>query len=198
MTSRRSESEAADERLFLALVPPAKLAASLHAQAAERLDAIRSDLRSSPAAKLHVTLRFYGEVAAAVADELEQDLRVQLRASHAPRLTLTSTGTFGGEHPRVLWLGVDDDSGNLSELARLAERSAMSVGLDPETRAFRPHLTLARTRKARSDRPLALPEEFRTWCPNVRWQPDRAVLVRTQPTAAGMTYEERASFPLLG
>lgn len=197
MTSRRSESEAADERLFLALVPPAELAASLHAQAAERLEAIRSDLSSSLAAKLHVTLRFYGELAAGIADELEQDLRDRLRASHAPRLTLTSTGTFGGERPRVLWLGIDDDTGHLGELARLAERSATSVGLDPEPRAFRPHLTLARIRKARSDRPLALPEAFRTWRPNVRWQPDRAMLVRTLPTGSGMAYEDRASFPLL-
>ena len=40
-----------------------------------------------------------------------------------------------------------DEGGAVSDLAAKAERAVTALGFPPETRAFRPHLTLARLRE---------------------------------------------------
>jgi len=196
VTSRRSDGEARPERLFAALVPPARLQAELHAQARARLAPLVTRLRIPDAPSLHVTLRFFGDVDPGCAGALEGELARRLRAARAPELVIGAAGSFGGDRPRVLWLALDDRTEpRLLDLAARAERAAIAVGLEPEARAFRPHLTLARVRPARSGRPghLALPDGFAGWRPDVAWRPDQVLLFRT---AGGGRYEERASFAL--
>lgn len=196
MRSRRSDAEAT-ERLFAALVPPAELRTALHARALELLAPVASQLRIPAAPSLHVTLRFFGDVDADAASALEHELRGRLDGAPAPELVLDATGAFGGSRPRVLWLGVDDRTApRLRELAARAERAAVASGLAPETRAHRPHVTLARVRP-RAAR-LALPAGFAAWRPCAPWRPDRAVLLRSTRAAGGVRYEARASYPLAG
>lgn len=137
-------------RLFLALEAPA----AWRAEAARALDALaaaldaeaRAALRPVAPERLHLTLRFFGEVDEDGAPWLEAALRARLPPLGA-RLALTAAGTFGAPaRASAAWLGVGGDLGALRGAALAAEAAAREAGLPPERRAWRPHLTIARVR----------------------------------------------------
>jgi 2'-5' RNA ligase len=100
-----------------------------------------------PAERLHVTLRFIGEVdparAEAIAAVLSPDVPL------APfELTLERVGTFP-EHgpPRVLWAGVGVGADSLLAVEREVSVRLDRCGVAREDRPYHPHLTLARVRE---------------------------------------------------
>lgn len=92
---------------------------------------------------MHITLKFIGHVDPAKADAIR--LALQPVHSHAPvEMQIRGMGFFPNERrPRVVWCGLDATP-NLAELAAQIERSLQTLGVEPESRAFTPHLTLAR------------------------------------------------------
>jgi 2'-5' RNA ligase len=59
-------------------------------------------------------------------------------------LDFRGIGFFPNEfHPRIIWCGVET-SPNLATLAAAVDRALQPLGFPAETRAFTPHLTLAR------------------------------------------------------
>ena len=95
---------------------------------------------------MHITLRFAGDIDGRTADEFA-DFLADVRARPFP-ITIQGVGAFGGRDPRVLWAGVEAGE-PLDALYRANERAARAAGLEPEGRAFKPHVTLARMRGAR-------------------------------------------------
>lgn len=97
---------------------------------------------------IHLTLKFLGDVPE---DKLQDIYRAigQCCASFAPfMLTLGSLGCFPNlRRPRVVWVGVSDQGGQLAALQQAVERELGRLGYRPEERAFTPHLTLARVRE---------------------------------------------------
>jgi 2'-5' RNA ligase len=51
------------------------------------------------------------------------------------------------KRPRVVWVGVREETGALQALQRDVVKSMVPLGFEPERRAFHPHLTLGRTRR---------------------------------------------------
>ena len=92
----------------------------------------------------HITLRFIGDVDNHLADEVSYELD---RAATAEtfRLRLSQLGTFGGDKPRALYAGVENNAA-LQHLQASHERVLRRVGLEPEARRFVPHVSLARLR----------------------------------------------------
>lgn len=140
-------------RLFVALVPPAAVLGDLD-QAVGPHRAGRADLRWSTPPDWHVTLAFLGEVAAPVADRLA--LRLERAAQRHPPLSLTITGAGAFPSParaRMVWSGLDGDRHALAELAASVAAAARRAGAPPPDagRPFRPHLTLARSRRVPVD-----------------------------------------------
>jgi RNA 2',3'-cyclic 3'-phosphodiesterase len=90
---------------------------------------------------LHITLRFFGQVKENLAEDLALELE---RAGSGPfELSLTGAGCFGeGDKIHSIWAGVAP-SNALSQLAARCEAAARRAGLEPETRNFMPHVTLA-------------------------------------------------------
>ncbi len=107
------------------------------------LAAMRSGARWVRTEGLHVTLKFIGE---AQADQCEK-IKAALGAvtSSAPvQLTFRGTGFFpSARNPRVFWAGIDSTP-NLAEITAGIESRLGPLGIAPEERAFKPHLTLAR------------------------------------------------------
>lgn len=124
-------------RLFAALALPDDIAAR-----------IMPLMKGVPGAKwrprenLHLTLRFFGEVAEPVADEIDAELALAAEGVAPFELTLKAAGAFGGADPHTLWLGAAE-SPQLKALAAACERAARRAGLKPEPRKFAPHVTLA-------------------------------------------------------
>ncbi|RYE09330.1 MAG: RNA 2',3'-cyclic phosphodiesterase [Hyphomicrobiales bacterium] len=92
----------------------------------------------------HITLRFIGDVDNHVADEVSYELD-RLSFSESFRLKLSHLGTFGGDKPRALYAGVENNEA-LQRLQASHERVLRRVGLESDARKFVPHVSLARLR----------------------------------------------------
>ncbi|KIL98013.1 2'-5' RNA ligase [Paramagnetospirillum magnetotacticum MS-1] len=101
-------------------------------------------------ADLHLTLRFIGEVAEDLAEEIHLGLAALAEPPFA--LTLSGLGLFGDRHrAHTLWVGVER-SDALSRLASRIESAVVRAGASPEPRKFNPHVTLARLKDTPSGR----------------------------------------------
>jgi 2'-5' RNA ligase len=137
-------------RLFVALEVPDGWRDAARATTDAIMDAAGIELRRVDPARMHLTLRFLGEVA----DEHVPALRAAL-ANHAPpvdfELSLGAAGTFGPPaRTSVVWLGVDGDLQALHALVVRIEAAVGQAGLPPSEEGFTPHLTLARVGRTSS------------------------------------------------
>ena len=128
-------------RLFAAVAVPPDIAAAL-----APLQHGVEGARWRPAESLHITLRFFGDVAEPLADDLAEQLA---GVGGKPfEISLHGVGAFGaGRDLRAIWAGLDD-SEPLRILAARCERAARAAGLNPEKRKYAPHVTLAYLRGA--------------------------------------------------
>lgn len=128
-------------RLFVALALPEPLRAALAG-----LGGGIGGVRWIPAANLHLTLRFIGEVQAWQAEEIDDAL-----AGIRPRgfeLSIAGVGTFEREGKiTTLWAGVERND-RLAHLQQKIEIALQRTGLPPERRRFAPHISLARVEQA--------------------------------------------------
>jgi 2'-5' RNA ligase len=96
---------------------------------------------------MHVTLRFLGEI---------DEAKVLAFAALVPRLGARAAIAIAGakviafpdaRRARVLAVEIEEPSGALAAMACEAEAAAVALGLAPEERAYRPHVTLARMKE---------------------------------------------------
>jgi 2'-5' RNA ligase len=93
----------------------------------------------------HITLRFIGDIDQMTADEITRALARVDRQSFD--VALEGLDAFGGRKPHSIAARVKA-SPALAELQAEHERIVQRIGLEPERRKFRPHVTLARIRSA--------------------------------------------------
>lgn len=92
---------------------------------------------------LHITLKFIGPVDDNKRNQLNQALQ-SVRKFSAFTIDVGSMGSFGDPtKPRVLWAGVEKTA-ELAALQTRAEVLLRDIGFQIETRAYRPHITLAK------------------------------------------------------
>jgi 2'-5' RNA ligase len=133
-------------RLFLAIDLGEALRSaigSVQQRLRERLDG----WRWVAAPGIHLTVRFLGEIAPETLGQHLTAWRGTAASCAGMRLRVRGLGVFPPRGvPRVLWIGVEEvePQGSVEALGRVFERTARHLGLPPETRPFRPHLTLAR------------------------------------------------------
>ena len=109
--------------------------------------------RWRPTEAFHITLRFFGEVSEPAAAELDDGLALIRMSPFEARLE--GAGAFGDQdHMRAVWAGVSA-SEPLTRLAAKCETAARKLGLTPEKRAYRPHVTLAYLNQAAPPRVAA-------------------------------------------
>lgn len=99
------------------------------------------------AANIHLTLKFLGDVDGARVDAISGTLATAVEDTKVFRLPIGGFGAFPSlRRPKVLWVGCE----NLPVLELLAdavERGMSTLGFEPEGRAFRPHVTIGRSRR---------------------------------------------------
>ena len=124
-------------------------------QAQQRLRAYHADVRWVAIPSIHLTLKFLGEADPAILPTLAASLAVATQAGHAFTLRLRGLGCFpNSKNPRVIWCGIDGETGSLAELQKTVESVCATYGFAPEARAFHPHLTLGRVNGKRNLQPL--------------------------------------------
>ena len=143
---------------------------------------------------LHVTLRFFGDVDNAVA----KDIIEHLSGIELPMfsLRLAGLGVFGSRDPQSVWAGVEP-CGPLNDLQAATERAARHAGLKPETRNFKPHVTLARLRKPPAEALARLLARNATFATDPFPVP-RFVVYSAKPHVGGGPYVIEEKFALQG
>jgi len=104
-----------------------------------------ADVRWVPLPSIHLTLKFLGETDPAAVPALDRGLVREAGTLPPFRIRLGGLGAFPHPgRPRVVWCGLDGETGALDLLQRRVEAVCVRVGFPPEERPFRPHLTLGR------------------------------------------------------
>lgn len=139
----------------------------------------------------HLTLRFFGDIDNPTADELVGFLS---RIAFSPfEIEIDGLGAFGGREPRAIFAAIRPCPG-LDQLQRAVERAARSAGLGPETRTFKPHVTLARLRGTRPEavaRMLGHSGAMRCW----PFKVEAFDLLSSRPGSGGPPYAHEMAFP---
>ena len=188
-------------RLFAAIDPdPAARAAAARAARAlagrlESAGPVR--IRWVAPERLHVTLRFLGELTEADVDAVRGVLRTRFETgAFTARMSGLERFPASGA-PRVVWLGIDEGRDGIAAVRTELDRRLASVGWPPETRPFRVHLTLGRVQRwparSRQDVARAL-SDLRPEMP--RWLVDRVTLYESRQTHRGARYHVLESAPL--
>jgi 2'-5' RNA ligase len=99
-----------------------------------------------PAERLHLTLRFIGEVDDQRADQIVHALRAPVPLK--PFVTRwEGLGAFPPKRaPRVLWVAVSHGAEQLARVYEVISMRLRAAGISDEDRPYSPHLTLARVR----------------------------------------------------
>jgi RNA 2',3'-cyclic 3'-phosphodiesterase len=126
-------------RLFTALELPERVAGQLAFMRGGVVGA-----RWLEPADYHITLRFVGDIDARAARDIAETLGEIRRPKAAVRFEGLSW--FGGDKPRAIVAKVKADA-SIVDLQAEQERLLRRIGLEPETRKFTPHVTLARLRR---------------------------------------------------
>lgn len=133
-------------RLFVAFDLPREVREALGEPIA-RLKPLCRAARWARPEGMHVTLKFIGHAITDGEAEKLDAVRAALAAvksSEPVKIGYRGVGFFpDARRPRVIWCGVEA-SANLAKLAADIERGLEPLGIPRETRAFVPHLTLAR------------------------------------------------------
>lgn len=124
-------------RLFVAIRPPA----TVRAQLLDLMGGV-AGARWLDDDRLHLTLRFIGEVDR----HLARDVDAALSSVHHPRFAIALNGLGAFERrgdPVTLWAGVAPHE-PLRALHKKIDQALVRVGVEPDRRAFMPHITIAR------------------------------------------------------
>jgi 2'-5' RNA ligase len=169
------------KRLFFAIWPDPGVRKSLVGIASHSL---KRRGRAVPVENLHLTLAFLGAVTAArqrcmenVADGL---------AAEAFKLVFTQLGYW--QRPRVIWSGCEATPEALLVLVEGLRAGMLHCGLEPETRPYRAHMTLARK--------ASVAPTFGASHDPVEWRVRDFHLVESKTLSSGARYEILRTWPL--
>ena len=174
-------------RLFVAIRPPSHIRDAL-------LDLMGGigGARWQDDDQLHLTLRFLGEIDRHQAE----DVHAALGSIHHPpfELAVSGLGIFDKRGvPTTAWAGVSPPE-PVHILHKKVDQAIARVGIEPDRRAFHPHITLARL--GRSSGPT---DGFLAGSGTVRGVPfrvDRFSLHESRLTPEGAVYTELETYPL--
>ena len=112
----------------------------------ERLNALHEELphlRWTQRDNLHLTLKFIGEVDETTKEQIQKQLRtIQVKPF---LLAISGVGAFPERgNPVVLWAGFRSAHPHLFQLHKQINDALFSIGIEPDRRVYRPHVTLSR------------------------------------------------------
>ncbi len=181
-------------RAFVAVVPPP---AVLRWTESATDSARRGDdgLRWTRADQRHLTLQFLGSVPDSTS--LAESVAASVRQRAPFSLALGGAGAF--PNPRrasVLWLGVQEGAEELASLATAVSDATARLGFVADERPLRPHVTLARSSRARDLRTTVHALDDGGESP--AWSVVDVVLFDSDTRADGAVHTEQARFRLAG
>jgi len=187
-------------RAFIA-VPLSEIAIAAAKRLQDRLRArLTTDaVRWTPAAQLHLTLKFLGDIDPACVGALTAALNEQCRTAASFRLKFSQLGCFPSfVKPNVIWIGIDGEVAKLTDLAARIELAAKQFCQHSEERDFHPHLTIGRIRPGGRKLARALGAKLAAESSPIEaeWIVPELILFRSELTPKGANHLPLARVPL--
>lgn len=192
------------KRIFVA----ADISEEARRKTAQYIDGLKSKFRNlrvgwEKPEKLHLTLKFLGDVSERQLDEIRGSIRetiekfAKLGYSAADfNFQISGTGVFpNAKRPRVLWLGLKDESDGLNRLNEILEIECERIGFEKENRKFSPHLTIGRIREPFNSFQLAQTHLQNDFEP-VEFEVSEIVIYESKLQPTGSLYSKLKSFSL--
>lgn len=130
-------------RLFVAI----NLSSAIRGAIDEQVSVLRTAapaLRWIPPEKWHLTVRFIGEEPIERVAQIRDAIDAAAARHEDVPLAVGGIGAFPNfRRARIVWIGVAPDP-RLEMLHHDIESACVALGMEPEGRPFRPHITLAR------------------------------------------------------
>ncbi len=187
-------------RLFIAVAIPEAVKAKMEAAQAElRCVLPERAVRWTRREQFHLTLRFLRDVEEARVGALEGALRAACRAFGALHLRAEQVGFFPNpRYPRVVWVGVQDEAGQLPPLQEAVERATQEYTTEAKEERFTGHVTLARIKGMRRPEAQALGEAAAGMAERRfgQWTAYRIELMRSELLPQGARHSTLASVAL--
>lgn len=141
---------------------------------------------------IHLTLKFLGNIAVDRTGEITRAMEEAVHGISPFRLEVKGLGVFPNlRRVQVAWVGINGEIDKLTQLQKRIETNLTPLGFAPESRAFTPHLTLARLRDRAS---LDERQRFGQLIANTKFEVaytievDAISLMRSQLTREGAIY----------
>ena len=182
------------------------LAIELPRHIMEKIEEVQKDLKSSRAdvrwvspEKIHLTLKFFGNIDETMIDSIVNSIEGPVHKTSPFSLLARRIGAFPHlKNPRVIWMGLEDSKEALAPFQKEVELKLKEIGFEPEDRPFRPHLTIGRVNSNRGRNELLgmvekhLEEEFGEFAV------ERVILFRSDLRPSGPIYTPLKDLKLEG
>jgi len=134
-------------RSFIAIELPGDLKTGLSQLEARLKAGDSSGVKWVDPYSIHLTLKFLGNVAVDRTGEITRAMEIAAQGMSPFDLKIKELGAFPNlRRVQVVWVGINGEVDKLSQIQQHLESNLARLGFAPESRAFTPHLTLARLR----------------------------------------------------
>ena len=189
-------------RAFLAIRLPDDVTAALGHLTDQMAQARVGGLKPVRPENMHLTLKFFGNINARQVESIVDTVTHTAESIRPFTLRLGNVGAYpNNRSPRVLWVGLDGDVAPLQDTHRRIESALGQIAIKPDSREFRPHLTIARIRdrtpnnERRRAAEALFSAEFRSGLPV---PVDRISLIHSVLLPEGPQYTTLAEIPFGG
>jgi 2'-5' RNA ligase len=144
--------------------------------------------------QLHLTLRFFGNVAIEDMASIEAATKQACVGIGQFQLSTEGAGFFPNRRaPRIVWVGITGEVKQLKRLHEAIQEYTQHWGQPPEHREFQPHLTIGRIKHTNTGACESLANSAEAWTGGSGdWQVDRLELIRSILSPNGSTYSRLA------
>jgi RNA 2',3'-cyclic 3'-phosphodiesterase len=186
-------------RAFLAIEPPEKILAEISRLQEKLKREISGKLSWTRPQGNHLTLKFFGGISAADAENIGKAVKKQAAGMAPLLLKVEKMGVFPDwRRPRVLWLGITGDTEGLTSLQNKLEEDFEGLGFPRENRPFRAHFTLARIKIPQSAAGLEAAAKKSADFSAGEFSATELVLFQSKLTPQGAIYTRLTTVPLGG
>jgi 2'-5' RNA ligase len=163
----------------------------------DRLKHVSADVSWVRPAKIHLTLKFLGDVGALKIARVCAAVENAIQGEEAFPIEVGGTGCFpSAQNPRILWIGVASPSDKLKQLQTSIEKTLEAMAFARENRPFSAHLTLGRVKSRLNARRL-VEELAEAGSEKLSFQVSKIAVMRSDLKAKGAVYTPLASIPLI-
>jgi 2'-5' RNA ligase len=153
------------------------------------------DYKWEPPEKLHLTLKFIGEVE----ENLVEKIKSEISFINKYKVFNCSFSKFGffymRKEPRILWLGLNiNENKEVFDLVRKLNEELVKFHIPEERKKFKPHLTLMRVRKKLDKNFINSFENCKL--PDTEFCADSVSLIKSELSSGGSRYTEIKKYKL--